>query len=239
MSLRELQDAVAQLVCDRRSLEGYAQDPTAWVRARVPTPDGRVLLGLDVEDVTAFHEIHARDRAYFLEATLPLTLQRLGGDWPGPYFAVEPFGHEDVRVEAQRFAAYVEQEAPDIGTPALARFELAKLLLLDAPPFAPPESFEMRMPAHPQLAGGLALVPADAHLPSLVDDPLSDAVPVTGAALLRRDADGIVTSWIEGAAATLLTAIATGDTTGILRLLREDDDARRALVQAIGDGVVG
>lgn len=219
MSLSDLQRAVAELVCDGSSLDAYRRDPAGWLRARsLAGRDGAVLDGLDQASLLAFHEIHARDRAYFLEAVLPLTAARIGAGWDAVYFAERPYGDDDTRAEARRFVGHLERMR-DAATVSLARFELARFELLSQPPFRPAFGRLLRDPATPRLAPGLAVVGSSCHLPTLVDDPRAPTDERAGVALLRRDEDDVATAWIEGCEGELLLAVARGEQERIPDLL--------------------
>lgn len=196
-----------------------------------------MLHGIDLPSLRAFHEIHDRDRASFLEAVLPLTLQRVGPAWSDAYFSATPFADDDVRVECARYVHHLVDAGADEGTLSLARYELAKLLLLDEPPFSPAGRMAWRDPASLALAPGLAVVPAGAHLPTLVEEPLHDAGLCAGVALLRRDPEDVTCAWLEGPTAGVLTIVASGEREHLARLV-DDEEARRAFLQLISEGVL-
>lgn len=221
MSLADLQRAVAELVCDPRSIEAYRRDGPGWLATReLPAHEKAVLRGLDHDDLGAFHDIHTRDRAYFLEAVLPLTVTRLGGSWWRPYFATHPFGDDDTRVEARRFTGYLDATHPDPAAASLARFEVARSTLLDAPVFRAKPGTMLRDPARPRLAPGLAAVDSAHHIPTLVDDPHAHAPEAAGVALLRRDHEGVTAAWHEGCIGEILASVR-----------REEYDRLRALLR--------
>lgn len=238
MSLAELQQAIAELICDKKSLQQYVNDPQAWTRAkRLPPRESILLHGLDTASLHNFHEIHERDRAYFIEAILPLTTARIGEAWPSDYFAVQPYADENVRIEAARFVMHVELGTHDEATAHLARYELAKFRLLDEPAFEPTATLHLREIALLQPAPGIAIVPSSFHLPTLVDDPDANPPRRSGVALLRRDEDGVTSAWLEGVSAGILDAIRRKDE-GALRALVATDEGSRAFIQVLNDGVV-
>lgn len=239
MSFSQLQRAIASLVCDRRALDAYRDDPPAWLSTRgLPPREAAVLDGLDGESLAAFQEIHARDRAYFLEAVMPLTTARLGAGWRDGYFEAEPYGDDDTRVEAARFTRFLEERMDDPAASLLARFELARLRLFDAPVFHRSVAPAPIDAAKAHLAPGLAIVESRLHLPTLVEDPLDETPPpCEGIALLRRDPDGITTAWVDGPSGRLLAAVGRRERE-TLRSLLGSPSGRVAFAEAAAQGVV-
>lgn len=235
MSLADLQDAIAALICDKRSLAAYAEERPSWLaKRRLPERERKVLDDLDLDSVRAFHEIRARDRAYFIEAVLPLTTRRLGEGWKERYFERRPYGSDDPRIEGAAFVHDLAKGSKDPATCELAAYELGTFLLLDEPPFDPAEGKAVRGPTAASLAPGLAILPASIQLPELVDDPLGEARPAEGAVLLRRDADGVTPAWIDGPIALILLAVSRREHARLRDLLAspEGQDAyREALSQ--------
>lgn len=236
MSLAQLQEAIAALVCDEESLQAYEVDPDAWSRSRLGASDACLLARLDASSLRLFHEIHARDRAYFIEAVLPLTIQRLGADWSRAYFAKRPYGDDDVRAEAARFVEHLADDARDEGAFELARYELAKFRLLDEPAFEP-RTFEGRAPERHAPAPGIAILPTPIHLPSLVEDPLGAPTGPGGVVLLRRDSEEVASAWIEGLPAQLLRAVEAKNEAR-LREIASTKEGRSALLQILADGAI-
>lgn len=212
MTLAALQQAIAELICDRNSLRAYEIDRSAWLRSRRLDPeDADILRELDQASLRAFHDIHARDRAYFIEAILPLTIARLGEGWWKPYFGARPYGDDETRTEVQKFASWLEATSLDLAAVSLARFEQAKFALLDEPPFDPAPGNILRDPTAARLTPGLAVVETTVHIPTLLEDPSMRVGSHHGIVLLRRDEDGVTTAWIEGVASMMLLAIARHD----------------------------
>ncbi|MFP5354630.1 MAG: hypothetical protein ACLGIK_05675 [Gemmatimonadota bacterium] len=237
MTLAHLQSAIADLVCDEIDLRAFLEGPDSWVKGRrLGEHEAKLLREIDPSAMQAFHDIHARDRAYFIEAVLPLTTSRLGEGWSSSYFRAHPFGDDDVQVEADRFAHHLAQQDDD-ATACLARFEVAKFNLLDEPVFDPGDPLRIRAPRPAALAHGIAVVEASWHLPSLVEDPHAHPIPRRGVSLLRRDADGVTSAWLEGIEADLLAAIARKDHTGLTKLTTTPD-GRRAFIQIVGEGIL-
>lgn len=237
MSLADVQRAVAELLCDARSLDAYRRDPRGWLAARaLQERERRVLDGVDASSLAAFHDIHARDRGSFVEAVLPRTTARLGERWPGEYFAAFPYGADETRVEARRFVAYLAPRTDD-ATRALAQLELAGFLLLDARPFEAVPTSYVRESAAARLSPGLALVPTPVDVRPLMDDPHAAAPARDGVVLLRRDRDGTTTAWIEGAHAAILKAVHARDA-GAIRGMLETPAGHAAFGELLLEGVL-
>lgn len=230
MSLEELQRSIAALVSDHRSLDAYLHDPHGWIASRrLNSREAQVLMGLDGEHVASFHEIYARDRAFFVEAVLPRSTRRLGVSWSRGYFDAHPQADADTRVEAALFVAWLDTTSADLATRTLARFELASFLLLDAPPFEAAEGSTHREPGELRPAPGIAIVPSSLHLPTLIDGE-GDAAPVeVGVALLRRTPEGVESAWLEGPAAHFLAAVETRDVDALHAIMARRDGQQAAL----------
>lgn len=242
MSLAHVQSAIASLVCDRRALDAHARSPRAWLAASgLPASAARHLDGIEPCSLRLFHDIHARDRAYVVQAVLPLATQRLGPEWIASYFDAAPFGDDDARREAAAFIDHLDAGGADPAARDVARVELARLGLLDEPPFssapsgAEEHALEAALAARP--AAGIALVPCMFDVPALFDDPHQDAAPAWGVVILRRDEDGVALAWLDGVVGDVLTLVARGDVAS-LRALAETAAARRALLAAFAEGVI-
>lgn len=209
MSLARLQQAVADLLCDPQAIQAYRADRAAWLASRDLDPeDADVLRDIDQASLQTFHDIHTRDRAYFVETVLPLTIRRLGEDWWRPYFAAHPYGDDDTRLEVARYASWLRETSVDRAAIALAAFEKEKFALLDEPVFEPAPGNILRDPAAASLAPGLAVLLADVHIPTLVEDPTLLIGPQKGVILLRRDHDGVTSAWVDGPAGVMLLLVA-------------------------------
>lgn len=238
MSLGELQQAIAALVCDGRALRDFTRDPRAWAQARgLREEEVRLLVGVQPAAMHSFQAIQARDRASFFEAILPLTLRRRGSTWSVDYFAQHPYGEDDLLVEARRFATFLDEDGDDEAAALLARYEVAKFDLLSDAPFEPASPLPMIHAESRRLAPGLRVVASQVHIPTLDADPLAQVSDDPGAVLLRRDADGVTAVWLTGALAALLIVIARDDRHAIHSQLRtpEGEAACHALV---AEGVI-
>lgn len=219
MSLAQFQRAIAALVCEEDSLADYSTNPRAWLARQEVGGDTSPLADLDVGSLRRFHEIHTRDRAYFLEAVLPLTTGRLGPGWFRDYFRRHPYGFDDTLLEAERFVEYLSHSA-EAGARALGEYELACLLLSEQAPFEVGTAEARPAGSRTALARGLALLPVSVHVPALVEDPQEAARPAAGIVLLRRDPGGITPAWIEGVPARVLLAQLRQDDVALAELLR-------------------
>lgn len=216
MSLADQQRAIAALVCEPDALDAYGRAPSAWLASRaLAGAPAAPLAGLDPGALAMYRDIHARDRAFFVEATMPLVTQRLGASWMDAYFAAQPYGDDDTLREIARFASFLARGS-DTATAALARYEVARHRLALGAPFVAAHAPGRLLT---RLAPGLAIVASPWSIPALVEDPASWPVAEPGVALLRRDEDDVSSAWLRGPMADVLLALADGRAAAVWPLL--------------------
>lgn len=237
MSLGPLQQAIGALLCEADAIEAFARDPQGWARGRgLAASDVRILAGIRPPAMQAFHDIHERDRRSTLEAIFPLTLERIGPSPVRAYFDEHPYGDDLFLAEALRFAAFLGKKGAEEGRAVLAAYEAARFQLLADAPFEAlaPTTVDL---TKARLAPGLRVVASRVDIPALEEDPRSEPTARHGAALLRRDADGVVATWVEGSAADLLAAYARRDIHA-LRSHTQTSEGRSAAVHLAQEGVL-
>lgn len=245
MSLAALQRAVAELLYDRASRDAFEAAPSAWLAARgLAGQEARILRSIDPARARRFHEIQARDRAYFVRVLFPLSLAFHGDDsLVAAYLDHEPYGHDDFPVEAARFASFADRAAGGglrgLALADLAAFEAATLSLRLAPD---------RAPERPDAPGGHVLSPdvrllrVRTNLPALVEALEAGAEPFVeagdGWVALRRESDGGVTpAALDVEVGALLAALAAPARLEDVAL-RHGPGARALLAELVAEGVI-
>lgn len=207
--LASFQEALATLLYVEDELEAFRQDPAAWTRGRgLDAGQARLLVPLLPAHLRRFHDMQARDRAYFVQALFPLTLAFAREGTLDDYLRACPFGDDEYAREAASFAAWAATaRADEPGVVDLARFEAERVSLWRHEPARVPPGHVMRAP-HVRALRCRTDVPAlvEALESGETASPLARDCHV---ALRREDGGEVVAAELDDAAGQLLVALAT------------------------------
>lgn len=244
MSLHELQLGIAALACEDGEIESFARDRGAWTAARgLSAKEAMILRGIDPGQMRGFREIHARDRGSVLEGLFPRTLRVARAGTLEDYARVNPYGRDENVVEALAFEAHVRRThatdaAQDATTRDLAKYEANWWRIAQAPPFEPRPHPGKGASAGLRLAAGLAAFDVETDIRPIIDGvPIEEIRRVPGVVLLRRDADGITSAWLEGAPACVLTDALEGETAADISV-EHGPEGERALRELLQEGIL-
>lgn len=244
MSLHQLQDAIAALACEAGEVEAFARHPHTWAKSRgLSGKDAMIVTSIVPHDMLRFRAIHARDRASVLEALFPITLRNAREGTLEAYAEKHPYGHDDTLVEASTFLEFIHSthtsgSLQDASARDLAAYEAGWWSLAQAPPFEPRDG----SPAHVgelRLARSLAAFPVTTDIRPIIEGEAeaSEAAWLDGTILLRRDADGITSAWLEGVDADVLAAAAAGHRRDDI-IAKHGAHAERLLADFAAEGIL-